>query len=96
MFSTLYKLGNQTKCDSDDKDIIVTGATNSENCAVMITYYALDEAEEKAVKINTGLSFAIACYALDDEKDMNEVCVINDGDEVRMKPNSVLFLVTKK
>ncbi len=96
MFSTLYKLGNQIKCESDDRDILVTGAANHEDCAVMIAYYALDEAEEKTVKINTGLSSAISCYVLDEENDMKEAGTIHHGDEIAMKPNSVYFLVGKK
>ena len=92
----MYKLGNQTKCDSDDKDIIVTSAADNENCAAMITYYALDEAEEKTVKINTGLPSGMACYVLDEENDMKETGIINSGDEMIMKPNSVYFLVGKK
>ena len=93
MFSTLYKLGNQTECESDDRDIIATSAADNENCAVMITYYALDKAEDKTVKINTGLSSGMVCYLLDEENDMQEAGIINDGDTITMKPDSVLFLV---
>ena len=94
MFSSLYKLKNQTKCESDDKDIIATSATDNEKCAAMITYYALDEGEDKTVKINTGIS-SMKCYLLDEENDMTEVLRINDGDEVTMKPNSILYLESK-
>lgn len=96
MFSTLYKLGNQTKCESDDRDIIATSATDNENCAVMITYYALDKAEEKKVVINTGLSSVMTYYLLDEENDMQETGIINDGDEITMRPDSVIFLVGVK
>lgn len=92
MFSTLYTLGNQTKCDSDDNDIIATSAKDNDSCAVMISYFALDEADDKKVKINTGLSSEMECYLLDEENDMVKIGVVDDGDEVTMKPNSVIFL----
>ena len=62
----------------------------------MITYYALDEAEEKTVNINTGLSSAMVYYLLDEENDMKEIGIINDGDKITMRPNSVIFLVGDK
>lgn len=62
----------------------------------MITYYALDEAEEKKVVINTGLSSAMTYYLLDEENDMQETGIINDGDEIRMRPDSVILLVGVK
>lgn len=96
MFSKLYKLGNQTKCESDDNDIIATSATDDENCAAMITYYALDEAENKTVKIHTGLSLPMVCYLLDEEMNMEEINNVNNGDEITMKPNSVIFLAGKR
>ena len=61
----------------------------------MITYYASDEAEEKSIKINTGRSSEMVCYLLDEEKDMKETGIVNDGDEVIIKPNTVLFLKSK-
>ncbi len=92
MFSTLYKLGTQVRSECDDGDVIVTSATDGNTCATMITYYALDEdkAEAKTVKINTGVK--MTCYLLDEDNDMQEIDSINDGDEIKMKPNSVVFL----
>lgn len=92
MFSELYKLGKQTVCESDDKDLIVTSATDGETYAAMISYYALDAGEDKTVTINTGLSLPMICYLLDEEHDIQEIGIVNDGDKVTMKANSVLFL----
>ena len=95
-FSKLYALKNQTECESDDKAVIATSASDGENCAVIISYYALDPSNDKTVTINTGLSKPMTCYLLDEENDMQEIGVLNDGDKVVMKQNSVLFLTTNK
>ena len=58
----------------------------------MLAYYALDVGEDKAVKINTGLSLPMTCYLLDEAHDLQEIGALNDGDKVTMRANSVLFL----
>lgn len=96
MFRTLYQLKNQTRCDSDNRDVIATAASDGENCAVMITYYALDEAEEKEVKVTTGLSSAMSAYLLDESHNMEKIASVNSGDEIVLKPNSVLLCTTNE
>ena len=91
MFSKLYELKNQTHSMSCDKDIIVTSAADNGRCGAIITYYSLDEGVEKEVKINTGLEIPLIYYILDENNDMVKTGEINDGDTVKIKPNSVIF-----
>lgn len=91
MFSTLYKLGNQIECTSDDRDVIVTGATDGDTSALMITYYSLDGGENKNVEIH-GITKPMAVYTLDEDNDMVKTATVADGDTICMTPNSVVFL----
>lgn len=92
MFSKLYDLKNQTVCVSDDRDIIATSAADNGKYAAMITYYSLDEGPEKDVKINTGIEEALSYFILDENNDMTQAGKINNGDTIKMKPNSVIFI----
>ena len=43
LFANLYGLGMQAEAASDDADLYVTAATDGNQCAAMITYYAEDD-----------------------------------------------------
>jgi hypothetical protein len=55
MFSELYALGNSATVSCDDNEIYAAAASNEENAAILLTYYA-DETEELCKKVVLDLS----------------------------------------
>lgn len=95
MFSELYKLGKQTSCISDDKDVYALSAAGKGNMAAMITYYTMDNAAEaKKIKIELNDLNKIDVYVLNDMYD-GEKCFGFTGNELELtiEPNTVIQLI---
>lgn len=94
MFNTLYQLGNQTSCVSDDSELYAISAANGMDKAAMIAYYTMDEnAAEKSVTLETDFDGGIACYLLDETHDCEKTLVFESGNiQLTMQPNTVILL----
>ena len=98
-FDVLRSLGTLVNCESDDESIVAAAATDGENGAVMLAYYAMEaDAPAKDVKIAPGRSAKQAEWLLLDEAhDLVPVQVdtLNGTEDALyavMKPNSVYLV----
>ncbi|MBQ3054792.1 MAG: hypothetical protein IJC88_01665 [Oscillospiraceae bacterium] len=92
MFNTLYRLGNEVECVSDDETVYAVAAKNGEDRAVMVCYYTDDDtAGEKTVDFVLGGEYRVEL--LDEENTCTELPW--DGNTITMKRNSVLLFTSK-
>lgn len=98
MFSKLYKLGIQFETVTDDDDIYVVAAKNTESFAVMVTYFTNDtEAKTKNIEVNLNNCPAKAynILLLDNEHDADNVGkleITNGKVCFNIEPNTVVML----
>lgn len=100
MFSRLYELGDQVRCECQEKDIYAVGAkNNSGEVAFMIVRYEDNDdiIEEKTVTVNiAGLSNAVlSCFAVDKDRNEKADDIVTDENgnfELSMKPNSFFMI----
>ena len=99
-FNELYKLGLETKSESDDNDVSVLSAKGDKK-AVLISYYSKEDAEDKIVeltlagfdKTNNKISYKL----LDNEHNMEFTRSENINGEsvtlhIKMEQNTVMLL----
>ena len=92
MFSELYQIGEQTLSESDDKEIYVVSAANSEKQAALICYYTMNEdAGEKMVQVEMPEAVGFECYLLDASTNCEKVELLHDN-QIVMHPNTVVLL----
>lgn len=91
----IYKLQNQTLCESDDENIYVLGASSGGESTSVITYYTDDDAAiSKEVEID--IDEDAEMYLLDEEHDLEKVGELKKGTTtITMAPNTVIRLRTK-
>jgi hypothetical protein len=98
MFNELYRMGDSTFVESDDKDIIVVAAADEENSAAMVVYYTDEEATAapKEVKLNfNGGAGSYKYYLVDEDHTNDLIREVNADTTITLKPNSVAFFTTK-
>ena len=97
-FNELYKLGTQYASSSDDSDVFITCAGNSEGKrAVMAVYYTDDDkAKSRGITLSGDDFGSYTFKLLDKHLDLEEITLAADSDgsiQLELLPNSVLLAV---
>jgi len=100
-FNELYKLGTQYASSSDDSDVFITCAGNSEGKrAVMAVYYTDDDkAKSRGVTLSGDDFSKYSFRLLDKHLDLEEISIAADADgsiQIELLPNSVLLAEKKQ
>ena len=98
IFANLYELGTQVENVSDDENVYVVAAKNSDKIGAMVTYYAENDNENgKIVEINVdGADMSNAKIYLVDENHTyvpyRKYAFENGKLQLRMERNSILYI----
>ena len=91
MFNTLYRLGEEAKCVSDDETVYAVAAKGEKDRAVMVCYYNNDDtAGEKEIEFDFSGEYTV--QLLDEENTCTEIPFEKT---ITIKRNSVLLLTSK-
>ena len=91
MFNTLYRLGEEAECVSDDETVYAVAAKGGKDRAVMVCYYTNDDtAGEKEIEFDFDGAFTV--QLLDEENTCTEIPFAK---KLTLKRNSVLLLTSR-